>query len=124
MSNTSISEDDLIGIADELRSRQPDITPLELMTKLSARLLAHHIPDKRDRLLAGDYDRVAMTFAMEMLRANDKPASMFLDEERQRKHYGGIEALLFGNLSEGIFEHYARLLGRSDKPAPDPLFDD
>jgi len=124
MSKTSLNEDDLIGIAEQLKRQRPDIAPLELLTALSARVLAHHIPQKRDALLAGDCDKVAQTFAMEMLRLNDKPASMWLGEDRQEQSYGGIEALLFGKLPDGIFEHYARLLGRSDKPAYDPLTED
>lgn len=123
MTNTSLSEDDLIGIADQLKRQRPDMAPLELLTALSARVLAHHIPEKGDALVAGDCDKVAQTFALEMLRLNDKPASMWLGEDRQQKSYGGIEALLFGSLPEGIFEHYAKLLGRSE-PASDPLFDD
>jgi len=119
-SSRILNESDLTEIAASIQEKQPDIVPYSLMCELSMRFLAHAIPEKRSQILAGDFSQVHQTFALEMLRLNDKPSTMWLDEDRQVAAYGGIEPLLFGKLPDGIIEHYARLIGVTENP---PLLD-
>lgn len=110
------TEADLIAAAEQIQLAQPDITPYQLVAELCTRVLAAAFPAKSAQILAGDYHRVVQSFAFDILGHNDKPASMWMSEEQQRKHYGGIEALLFGSYPDGIFEHYAKSIGKVDNP--------
>jgi|AGTN01.1.fsa_nt_gi hypothetical protein len=110
------TEAELIAAAEQIQLAQPDISPLQLVLELCTRVLAAAFPAKSASILAGDYHRVVQSFAFDILGANGKPASMWMSEEQQKKHYGGIEALLFGNYPDGIFDHYGKMIGRVDNP--------
>lgn len=110
------TEAELIAAAEQIQLAQPEITPYQLVLELCARVLAAAFPAKSAPILAGDYHQVVTSFAFDMLGANNKPASMWMGEEQQRKHYGGVEALLFGSYPDGIFEHYAKSIGKVDNP--------
>jgi len=110
------TEAELIAASEQLQLAQPDITPYQLVIELSTRVLAAAFPAKSAQIMAGDYHRLVQSFAFDILGASGKPASMWMSQEMQRKHYGGIEALLFGTYPDGIFEHYAKSIGRLDNP--------
>ncbi len=115
--------DELIAIASSEQDKHKErfseeMTPFSMLCALSAHVLAHNLPAHAKGFLARDYSKIEQTFAMDILAANDLPCSLWIPEDRQKQLYGGVEPMLFEKLpTDGIFEHYDRMLGR--KPADD-----
>ena len=114
------SLDDLIKMADEIKAKHladypdfPAMAPFDLLTAMSARILAAYIPEHSKTLLDRQHGNAEQSFAFDILGANNLPASLWISAERQTELYGGIEPMLFEKLPEGIFDHYRRLLGRN-----------
>ncbi len=113
------SLDDLIAMAEQIKAKHQaenadstGMVPFDLLCAMSAQILAAYIPEQKEALLERRYSHVEQTFACEMLSLNGLPSSLWISEERQRELYSGTEPLLFQKLPQGIFAHYAQLLGR------------
>ncbi len=60
--------DELIAIASQEQTKHKErfgeeMSPFSLLCALSTHVLAHNLPAHAERFLAGDYDKIASTFA-------------------------------------------------------------
>lgn len=111
----AMTNQELVALVENLQAEQHGdmaLTPLGLLEALSAHVLARNIPEKAAFFLSRERRDIETAFVKEVLLSHKFPASIWLEEDEQRRLFGGIETLLFDNLPDGIFERYALLANR------------